>query len=290
MENPKMSKDSTQEVFEQQNINPEHNKENKNSTQEDESLRVSKIKTEISKKEQDIKETENKINKIRDSLGLPPNDEIPPSIQQQKDLIEKLKNSIEYFNEIPIEKGKYYRVTGISEILSIIKNKSLVSPENSFYDRQMLRLISEKSDYSTEELELINANDPLKIREIYNKYILNPNKEKGIVALVPRTKSNHGDIGFVKEGFFYNPTNKEGGHFGAPVIVGSEEVSVFEQGAHGSRTNLFNKDIEPNKPVVLKDGIDAKNFEYWLHDKDKGWCKKTFEDLSKDMQGESSYL
>jgi hypothetical protein len=234
---------------------------------------------EISKRQKSIDDTVVGISEIRDKLGLGLLAEIPPALKQSQETLDKLKNQIEYFNEIPIEKDKYYRVTGISEILSIIKNKSLNKSGESFFDRQILNQISNISEYSIDELELINAENPQKIREIYNKYILKPNNEKKIVTLVAKTKSNHGDIGFVKEGFFYNPNDKKRGHFGAPVIVGSQEKSKFQKGVHGNRHNIYNEEIGPKTAVVLKDGLDASNFEYWLYEKNKGWHKNSFEDL-----------
>lgn len=242
---------------------------------------------EIQKKQEIIDNTITAINSIRAELGLEVSDEIPQSVKQTQASLDKLKNIIEYFNEVPIEKDKYYRVTGISEILSIIKNKSLSKPEESFFDRQILNKISENSQYSTDELELINAQAPQKIRELYDTYVKKPNNEKGIVTLNAKTKSNHGDIGFVKEGFFYNPNDNSGGHFGAPVIVGSKEKSKFQKGAHGSRENLYNEEIHPGAAVILEDGLDATNFEYWLHEKDKGWYKNNFEDLQVQFSKET---
>lgn len=239
--------------------------------------KILNIDQEISEKQEIIDDTMSNLNRIRLELGLELSNEIPPSIKQAQESIEKLKNRIEYFNEIPIEKGKYYRVTGISEILSIIKNKTLNKPEESFFDRQILNQISNNSQYSSDELEIINAQDPKKIRELYNTYVKNPNNEKGIVTLNARSKSNHGDIGFVKEGFFYDPNGSK--HFGAPVIVGSQDKSKFQKGVHGSHENIYNEEIDAGTPVILKDGIDATNFEYWLNEKDKGWYKNNFEEL-----------
>lgn len=275
MKNEQMSKSVTGENLEEGKATHNSEKENINNTE----VSLDEINKEIAKKQDSINNMMDNISELRKQLGLAETLEIPPSVQQAQETMEKLKNKVEYFNEIPIEKGKYYRVTGMSEILSIVKNKSLSLPAGSFYDRKILNQISKKSGYSIEELELINAEDSTKIKEIYNKYIHNPNNEKGITTIVARTKSNHGDIGFVKEGFFYNPINKDSGHFGAPVIVGREDTSLFQKGAHGSRQNLFNKEIESNKAVVLKEGTDARNFDYWLHEKDKGWYKNSFEDL-----------
>jgi len=245
----------------------------------DSQIKEPSFNQEINDKEKIIDNTIQEIARIRQELGLPMNSELPHSVQQIKDSIDKIKNKIEYFKEIPIEKGKYYRVTGVSELRSIVKNKTLTTSEKSYYDRLMLSKIAKNSEYSIDDLELINSDNPETIRELYKKYISEPNKTEGKVTIVARTKSNHGDIGFVKEGFFYNPMNEESGHFGAPVIVGSEDKSLFESGVHGSRQDLFNEDIEPNKPVVLKDGMDAANFEYWLHEEEKGWSKNNFDDL-----------
>lgn len=245
----------------------------------DSQIKEPSVNQEINDKEKIIDNTIQEIARIRQELGLPMNSELPPSVQQIKDSIDKIKNKIEYFKEIPIEKGKYYRVTGVSELRAIVKNKTLTTPDKSYYDRSMLSKIAKNSGYSIDDLELINSDNPEEIRELYKKYISEPNKQEGKVTIVARTKSNHGDIGFVKEGFFYNPMNEDGSHFGAPVIVGSEEKSLFESGVHGSRQELFNKDIESNKPVVLKDGADASNFEYWLHEEGKGWNKNNFDDL-----------
>ncbi len=89
MENLGIPKKLTQEEIEQKK-KLEQNQETESPKEKDNSLGISEINTEISKKEQDIEETKNKINDIRSSLGLPPSDEIPPSIQSQKDSMEKL--------------------------------------------------------------------------------------------------------------------------------------------------------------------------------------------------------
>lgn len=269
--------------FTNNNLEIKSNTEKPNPSKEmvnfDNQIKEPSVNQEMNDKQEIIDNTINEINNIRQELGSPTTLELPPSVKQIKESIDKLKSKAEYFKEIPIEKGKYYRVTGISELRSIIKNKTLTTPDKSYYDRSMLSKIAKNSGYSIDDLELINSDNPEEIRELYKKYISEPNKAEGKVTIVARTKSNHGDIGFVKEGFFYNPMNENSSHFGAPVIVGSEDKSLFESGVHGSHYNIFNEDIGPNKPVVLKGGMDVANFEYWLHEEEKGWSKNNFDDL-----------
>lgn len=90
MENQEIPKKLTPEEIEQQEKNLEQSQEIESPNEKDDSLRVSEIDIEISQKEQNIEETKNKIDDIRNSLGLPPSDEIPPSIQSQKNSLGKL--------------------------------------------------------------------------------------------------------------------------------------------------------------------------------------------------------
>ena len=218
-----------------------------------------------------------------------------PAFEKNPKLADDVYNTfedseVEYYDEIPIEKGKYYRVTGMSEINSILDNKKLQNPERSFYDRQILTAIAKNSNYTMEQLEDINSNNTQEIRNLYKKYVQDPAKERGEVILNPRAKSSHGDIGFQKEGWFssYNPNKKDSSFFGAPVIVGSESKSKFLQGHHGSYSGRTNEEIKENEPVVLREGFDSENFEYWLYKDGKGWYKQSFNNPLK-QQAQNSY-
>jgi len=90
MENNELSKKLIPEEVNQQIEKLEQSQGNKGTKEKDNSLRISEIDKKILEKEQNIKETENKINDIKNSLGLLPSDEIPPSIQSQKDSLGKL--------------------------------------------------------------------------------------------------------------------------------------------------------------------------------------------------------
>lgn len=97
MENQEIPSNLTPEEIEQQKKNLEQKQEEKveNPKEEDSAIRLSGINEEIAKKEESMQNTQNKINEIRDGLGLPQSDEIPPSIQSTQDSIEKLNQEKE---------------------------------------------------------------------------------------------------------------------------------------------------------------------------------------------------
>ena len=91
MENQEIPKKLTPEEVKQKNKQLEQQEETKqNPPEEDNTIRLSDINDNISKKEKNIENTQNKINDIRGQLGMPPSDEIYPSIKNDHDLIGKL--------------------------------------------------------------------------------------------------------------------------------------------------------------------------------------------------------
>lgn len=133
MENQKVLKNLTPEEIEQKNKDPEQKQGKTESSLFD-------INQEIIKKEENIKDTQEKINEIRNGLGLPHSKEISPSIQQARESIEKLskEKSIEdlmnNFNidSLPEETKEEYisrilsditRIGRTSENVSLIKKK-----------------------------------------------------------------------------------------------------------------------------------------------------------------------
>jgi hypothetical protein len=187
----------------------------------------------------------------------------------------------QYFDKIPIEPGKYYRITGMSEIKAIRqKGKLETDKDKAFYDNQILNQIANASNIPIGKLEDLNGiNNNEELRKLYTKYVAEPAKKRGEVVLAPRAKSNHGEIGFVKEGFFYNLSNSS--RLGSPVIVGDERNSKFQAGFHGNYQNKYNIQIGRNKPAILIDGFDGKDFEYYLYEKGKGYYKLTFDELKQ---------
>ena len=183
--------------------------------------------------------------------------------------------TIEYTDVIPIEEGKYYRVTGMSEIYTILTNNKLKQLEKKkvYFDRGTLTLIARNSNYTIEELEDLNYTNTNKIRDLHKEFVIAKNTKKGKVVLWARAKSNHGDIAFQKEGFFsrYDPTIKDSIFFGAPVIVGDEKKSEFQEGHHSKYFQIFNKDIKKNTAVVLRKNFNIDNFDIYLYKEGKGW-------------------
>lgn len=238
-----------------------------------------------------IKLLELKSNALKD-IDIP-NQKVKNNIQPEtkqkysQNEIETNPENIKYYNQIPIEKNKYYRVTWQSEIDAIISKEKLEAPKVSFYDRQILKEIEKNSKHTLQELEKLNwIDNNKKLRELYEDFVAKPKREKGEIILAPRTKSNHGDIGFSKEGFFYDVNNKSSWYYGAPVIVGNNS-SKFESWHHGSYKNIFNDEIKSWAPVVLREWFNAKDFEYWFYEKNKGWYKVDFETLKNQNNQKS---
>jgi hypothetical protein len=103
MKNLEIHKKLTKEKIEEPHKNLEQNQEI-SPIGKDDYFRLTEIDSEISKKEQNIEETKNKIDDIRKNLGLPPSDEIPYSIQSQKDILEKLNQEKSRLSNKDIEK------------------------------------------------------------------------------------------------------------------------------------------------------------------------------------------
>ena len=239
-----------------------------------------KVKLNISKDElvtlrnelEDITKVPNINNKKQESGFWPLEVESVENTEKQMNL-----EKIEYHSQIPIENDKYYRVTWMSEIHSIISKWKLEAPQESFYDRGILTKIVNHSNYTMEELEKLNWNNNAKIRELYTEFVAKPMQAEGKKVLMPRTKSNHGDIAFAKGNLYYDVHEQASWYYGAPVIVGTN-TSKFEAWHHGNYHNKFNDEIESGKPVVLREGLDAKDFEYWFHN-ENGRYKLNYEQV-----------
>lgn len=89
MENQEDPKKLTPEEIEQQKKNLEQ-KQEEQIPKENDAVLLSNINKEITKKEENIQNTQNEINDIRSQLGLSTSNEIPPSIKNAQDSIGKL--------------------------------------------------------------------------------------------------------------------------------------------------------------------------------------------------------
>ena len=92
MEDQDLPKKLTPEEIEQQKKNLERQQEEikENPVEKDSGVRLSDINEDITQKGENIRNTQNKINDIRDQLGLPPSAEVPSSIKNDQDSIGKL--------------------------------------------------------------------------------------------------------------------------------------------------------------------------------------------------------
>lgn len=163
--------------------------------------------------------------------------------------------------DIPITKGSYYRVVGKDAIDDAKQIDIIRTPTEPKFDVQTLNRLSEDLKIPFKDIKNKSVNE---IRELIRKSDLPPAKK------LIRTKSNHGDVGFSKEGFFYKPNKNN------YVIEGTENSSTFLQGHHGNYSGRFNKDINTGEPVVLREGENASNFTYWQHHPIIGWRNHKF--------------
>jgi hypothetical protein len=136
------------EKREQQNISPElHDQKVEQSLEKDSAALLSDINNNIENKNQITLDTKNKIDDIRNSLGLPPLEEIPPSIKieqeainklnQEKSLIENQNRIHEVSQESQNENIKKFESNLRSAIDDIsIKSKTML---DALYERQQQR-------------------------------------------------------------------------------------------------------------------------------------------------------
>lgn len=91
MENQELPKKLTPEEIEQQKKNLEQKDEKtEQPIEKNDSTLLSDVNEKIEKKTQIVEDTKNKIYEIRNGLGLPPSDEIPPSVKTEEEAITKL--------------------------------------------------------------------------------------------------------------------------------------------------------------------------------------------------------
>lgn len=171
MENQEIPKKLTLEEIEKQEKNLEQQEETKeNPVEEDSSVRLSDINENITKKEENIQNTQNKINDIRGQLGLPPSDEIPPSIKNDQDSIEKLKQEKESLNYPLIEKN----LDDIAKEKQEINDRFVFNP-----DKKMFEFSSKDDEERYRKLEkLQSAAFNGNLGELNKVDILNKNSEQ----------------------------------------------------------------------------------------------------------------
>lgn len=165
--------------------------------------------------------------------------------------------------EIPISNDRYYRVTTISELNNSLSTGKLSTPAISMFDNTILNKVHQYTNMSFEELENLNKtiDGQEQIRKIW--------RDNNISVLAPRAKSNHGDIGFQKGSTYYKIDNATDG---TVVIVSNNNKTKFLQGHHGNYSDRYNEDINVGEPVVLREGFESSNFDFYKKTKN-GWVK-----------------
>lgn len=126
--------------------------------QKDSSVVLSDINKEIENKNQINKDTKNKIDDIRNQLGLPPSDETPPSIKTELEAIDKLNQ----------EKSKLENQNKTSEV----NQESQVEIKKEFIDKIINQEnMRYKSEEAFERARKIDTDfPPTEIEKVFNKY------------------------------------------------------------------------------------------------------------------------
>lgn len=88
-----MPKELTPEEIERlQNLEQDQEIQPPSPAEEDTSVRMDEINDSVAHKEEIVSNTQNDIEAIRNEIGLPPSDEVPPSIKIEQGAIEKLNS------------------------------------------------------------------------------------------------------------------------------------------------------------------------------------------------------
>lgn len=173
MENQEPPKRLTPEEIEQQKKSLEQKDEKvEQPIEKDNSVILSDINKKIENKNQINKDTENKINDIRSQLGLPPSDEIPPSINTEQKAIDKLNQ----------EKSNLENQSKVIEVNQESQNESVKKFESN--------LRSAIDDISTKSKTMLDA--------LYERQqqqftpLQNPDEFQGIVSHLKSIKNFDG--------------------------------------------------------------------------------------------------
>jgi len=150
MENQEGPKKIKPEESEQQKKNLEQ-KQEEQIPKKDDVILLSNINQEIDQKKESINNTMSNINNIRSKLGLETSTEIPPSVQQAQESIEKLKEE-----ESKLESFNFKIVESIPEEV----------PEE--YISRLMKSIAD--DYISNDPYINNQNSLIK-RAYYSKYV-----------------------------------------------------------------------------------------------------------------------
>lgn len=168
----------------------------------------------------------------------------------------------------PNQAGHFYRV-GSSPMIDDAVNTGLIQSRTGWYHGSLDKAINDHPQllkYFTRD-ELANMR-PSDLGDALEDLGLDWNsfgrsEKSGLLSNINyRNSTNHGGtVGFVKEGYFYNPTNGD-------YIIDGINTSRFAKGHHGSYNN--EAPIHKGTPVVLMENgspkyakAPASEFNYW---------------------------
>lgn len=169
----------------------------------------------------------------------------------------------------PNQAGHFYRV-GSSPMIDDAVNTGLIRSRTGWYHGSLDKAINDHPQllkYFTRD-ELDNMR-PFDLRDVledlgldWNSFGKSKNKSRLLGDMLYRNSTNHGGtVGFVKDGYFYNPTNSD-------YIIDGTNASRFAKGHHGSYNN--EAPIHKGTPVVLMENgspkyakAPASEFNYW---------------------------
>lgn len=169
----------------------------------------------------------------------------------------------------PNQAGHFYRV-GSSPMIDDAVNTGLIQSRTGWYHGSLDKAINDHPQllkyFTRDELDNMrpfDLNDALEDLGLdWNSFGKSKNTNSLLGDILYRNSTNHGGtVGFVKEGYFYNPTNSD-------YIIDGTNASRFAKGHHGS----YNKEapIHKGTPVVLMENgspkyakAPASEFNYW---------------------------
>lgn len=169
----------------------------------------------------------------------------------------------------PNQAGHFYRV-GSSSMIDDAVNTGLIRSRTGWYHGSLDKAINDHPQllkYFTRD-ELDNMR-PFDLRDAledlgldWNSFGKSKNASRLLGNILYRNSTNHGGtVGFVKDGYFYNPKNSD-------YIIDGTNASRFAKGHHGSYNN--EAPIHEGTPVVLMENgspkyakAPASEFNYW---------------------------
>lgn len=169
----------------------------------------------------------------------------------------------------PNQAGHFYRV-GSSSMIDDAVNTGFIRSRTGWYHGSLDKAINDHPQllkYFTRD-ELDNMR-PFDLRDAledlgldWNSFGKSKNTSRLSGSILYRNSTNHGGtVGFVKDGYFYNPTNSD-------YIIDGTNASRFAKGHHGSYNN--EAPIHEGTPVVLMENgspkyakAPASEFNYW---------------------------